>query len=51
MTGRWRSGDVRHVVASPALAAEVLGFEARISFADGMAGFVHAPLRPVPVRT
>jgi dTDP-L-rhamnose 4-epimerase len=51
VTGRWRSGDVRHVVASAALAAEVLGFEATVSFADGMAEFVHAPLRPVPVRT
>jgi dTDP-L-rhamnose 4-epimerase len=51
VTGRWRSGDVRHVVASPALAAEVLGFEARVRFADGMAELVHAPLRPVPVPT
>jgi dTDP-L-rhamnose 4-epimerase len=51
VTGRWRGGDVRHVVASPALAAERLGFEARVSFAEGMAEFVEAPLRPVPART
>ena len=46
VTGRWRTGDVRHIVASPALAAERLGFEARVSFADGMAGFATAALRP-----
>ncbi len=39
VTGRWRLGDVRHVVASPARAADVLGFEARIGFAEGMAAF------------
>ncbi len=42
VTGRWRRGDVRHIVASPARAAEVLGFEAEVSFADGMAAFAHA---------
>ena len=29
VTGEWRLGDVRHVQASPALAASVLGFEAK----------------------
>ena len=49
VTGGWRLGDVRHVVASPARANEVLGFEARVGFEEGMAGFAHAELRePVP---
>ena len=39
VSGRWRLGDVRHIVASPERARDVLGFEARVSFADGMAEF------------
>ncbi|MDP9072124.1 MAG: NAD-dependent epimerase/dehydratase family protein [Actinomycetota bacterium] len=42
VTGRWRSGDVRHVVAAPARAAEALDFVAEIGFADGMAEFARA---------
>jgi dTDP-L-rhamnose 4-epimerase len=45
VTGEWRAGDVRHVVASPELAAERLGFRAREDFAAGMAEFAAAPLR------
>jgi len=45
VSGRWRLGDVRHIVASPALAAERLGFRAEIGFAEGMAEFATAPLR------
>jgi dTDP-L-rhamnose 4-epimerase len=45
ITGEYRLGDVRHVVASPAAAARDLGFQAGISFADGVAEFAHAPLR------
>ncbi len=45
VTGAWRLGDVRHVVASPRGAAEHLGFEAEVGFAEGMADFAHAPLR------
>ena len=45
VTGEYRLGDVRHVVASPQRAADVLGFEARIPFAAGIAEFAHAPLR------
>jgi dTDP-L-rhamnose 4-epimerase len=45
VTGEWRPGDVRHVVASPALAAERLGFRAREEFAAGMAELAAAPLR------
>jgi dTDP-L-rhamnose 4-epimerase len=47
--GGWRPGDVRHVVASPALAADRLGFRATVSFARGMAELARAELRdPVP---
>ncbi len=60
VTGEYRLGDVRHVFASPALAAARLGFEAREDFAAGMreladehrvnaaagpAGTGHAPAR------
>jgi dTDP-L-rhamnose 4-epimerase len=37
VTGEYRLGDVRHVFASPGLAAERLGFAAREDFAAGMA--------------
>jgi dTDP-L-rhamnose 4-epimerase len=37
VTGEYRLGDVRHVFASPALAARELGFMAREDFARGMA--------------
>jgi dTDP-L-rhamnose 4-epimerase len=42
VTGEWRLGDVRHVQASPGLAASVLGFEATTPFAQGVAGIVPA---------
>lgn len=45
VTGEYRLGDVRHVVASPARAAEVLGFEATTTFEAGMAAFARDPLR------
>jgi dTDP-L-rhamnose 4-epimerase len=45
VTGQFRVGDVRHVVASPELAGSELGFHASISFRQGMAQFAHAPLR------
>jgi len=45
VTGEWRAGDVRHIVASPRLAAERLGFRAQEGFAAGMAEFAAAPLR------
>jgi dTDP-L-rhamnose 4-epimerase len=45
VTGAWRAGDVRHIVASPLRAAEELGFRAEVSFEAGMAEFVGAPLR------
>jgi dTDP-L-rhamnose 4-epimerase len=45
ITGEYRLGDVRHIVASPASAAADLGFRAQIRFADGIAEFARAPLR------
>ncbi|MCZ0727396.1 NAD-dependent epimerase/dehydratase family protein [Mycolicibacterium iranicum] len=48
VTGQYRSGDVRHIVADPARAAEVLGFTAAVKPADGLREFATAPLRGVP---
>ena len=45
ITGEYRSGDVRHIVADPARAAEVLGFKAAIRPADGLREFAFAPMR------
>jgi dTDP-L-rhamnose 4-epimerase len=45
ITGEYRLGDVRHVVASPEAAARELGFRAQTGFAEGVAEFAHAPLR------
>jgi dTDP-L-rhamnose 4-epimerase len=45
VTGEWRAGDVRHILASPELAAARLGFRAQEDFAAGMAEFAAAPLR------
>jgi dTDP-L-rhamnose 4-epimerase len=51
VTGEYRLGDVRHIVASPAGAARELGFRAQTRFAEGMAEFATAPLRePVLAR-
>jgi dTDP-L-rhamnose 4-epimerase len=44
-TGEYRLGDVRHIVASPALAAAELGFTAAIGPEDGLPAFATAPLR------
>ena len=45
VTGDYRIGDVRHVVASPLRAEEELGFRAEVEFADGMRAFATDPLR------
>ena len=45
VTGEWRAGDVRHIVASPERAERALGFRAREDFAAGMTEFAAAPLR------
>ena len=46
VSGDYRPGDVRHVVASPALATEELGFTAAIAPEQGIPEFATAPLRP-----
>ena len=48
VVGGYRVGDVRHVVASPARAREVLGFVAAVDFTAGMAAFASDPLRRPP---
>jgi dTDP-L-rhamnose 4-epimerase len=45
ITGQYRSGDVRHIVADPARAADVLGFRAAIDPLEGLREFAFAPLR------
>ena len=45
VTGQYRSGDVRHIVASPAAAVKLLGFRAVIDPRDGLREFAYAPLR------
>lgn len=45
VTGEYRLGDVRHIVASPEAAARDLGYRAAADFADGVAEFAVAPLR------
>ncbi|KAA9374575.1 NAD-dependent epimerase/dehydratase family protein [Microbispora cellulosiformans] len=44
VTGEYRLGDVRHIVASPDRARAELGFQARVGFAEGMREFAAAPL-------
>jgi dTDP-L-rhamnose 4-epimerase len=45
VTGGFRSGDVRHVVASPRRAADELGFVAGIPPEQGLPAFATEPLR------
>jgi dTDP-L-rhamnose 4-epimerase len=45
VTGQYRLGDVRHVVASPERARQRLGFHAQVGPEQGLAAFVHEPLR------
>jgi dTDP-L-rhamnose 4-epimerase len=45
VTGQYRSGDVRHIVASPARAVKLLGYRAVIDPRDGLREFAYAPLR------
>jgi dTDP-L-rhamnose 4-epimerase len=46
VTGRYRPGDVRHIVASPERAEHALGFRAEIRPRTGLAAFRSDPLRP-----
>jgi dTDP-L-rhamnose 4-epimerase len=52
VVGGARAADVRHVVASPRLATELLGYRAEVGFAAGVAAFATDPLRePASVTT
>ncbi|MGU3650534.1 NAD-dependent epimerase/dehydratase family protein [Mycolicibacterium sp. A43C] len=45
VTGQYRHGDVRHIVADPARARALLGFRAAVDPDAGLAEFAFAPLR------
>ena len=45
VTGQFRLGDVRHIVASPEAARRDLGFAAEVGFEQGMTEFATARLR------
>ena len=45
VTGGYRLGDVRHIVASPDRARAELGFTARVPPEQGLREFATAPLR------
>ncbi|HSE70305.1 MAG TPA: NAD-dependent epimerase/dehydratase family protein [Nocardioidaceae bacterium] len=45
VSGRYRPGDVRHVVASPDRARDELGFTAEVDPDEGLRAFALAPLR------
>ncbi|OBI74007.1 NAD(P)-dependent oxidoreductase [Mycobacterium sp. E740] len=45
VTGQYRSGDVRHIVADPGRASRILGFQAAVDPRDGLREFAFAPLR------
>ena len=51
VVGGGRAGDVRHVVADPALAAAALGFRSAVGFADGIREFATAPMRAPATET
>jgi dTDP-L-rhamnose 4-epimerase len=42
VTGEYRLGDVRHVVASPTRASALLGFQAKVSLVEGLAALARA---------
>lgn len=45
VTGEFRLGDVRHIVASPELARATFGFSAAVAPSSGLRGFATAPMR------
>ncbi|MDM4719240.1 NAD-dependent epimerase/dehydratase family protein [Micromonospora sp. WMMA1363] len=50
VVGGARAADVRHVVADPRRAADLLGYTARVGFAEGVVAFAHDPLREPAAR-
>jgi dTDP-L-rhamnose 4-epimerase len=49
ITGRFRIGDARHIVASPARLIAELGWRPSVDFHTGMTEFAAAPMRGQPV--
>jgi dTDP-L-rhamnose 4-epimerase len=45
VTGEFRLGDVRHIIANPYRASSLLGFNAATRFSEGMTSFAQAGLR------
>lgn len=45
ITGRYRIGDVRHIVASPSRLIEETGWRPAVEFYEGMKEFAYAPMR------
>ncbi|MEV0029613.1 NAD-dependent epimerase/dehydratase family protein [Nocardia sp. NPDC050793] len=45
VTGRYRPGDVRHIVADPSRAKRAIGFTAQVDPIRGLTEFAFAPLR------
>ncbi len=45
VTGEYRTGDVRHVTASPELARRTFGFVAQVPFRTGLRAFATSPMR------
>ena len=50
VTGEWRTGDVRHVFASPKHAEKTFGWRATVAFSDGMKRFATQAPRGAPKR-
>ncbi|CAN5462384.1 NAD-dependent epimerase/dehydratase family protein [soil metagenome] len=48
VVGRYRLGDVRHVVADPARARTAIGFAAQVTPSEGLVRFASDPLRRPP---
>jgi dTDP-L-rhamnose 4-epimerase len=45
VTGQYRAGDVRHIVASSGRARDLFGYQAAVTFDAGMTAFARDPLR------
>lgn len=45
ITGKYRIGDVRHIVASPGRLISETGWRPAVDFGQGMKEFAHAPMR------
>jgi dTDP-L-rhamnose 4-epimerase len=48
ITGRYRIGDVRHIIASPARLMAETAWRPVVGFDEGMKEFAHAPMRGYP---